>query len=401
MLLSSSIRKMAALGGVFLGVSISAGGSENASVEHFRKEIQPLVNEYCGDCHLDGEKKGNVAFDGFKTDDELLDNRELWWKALKNVRAGLMPPEKKPKPSHEEIQKLAAFVKGDVFDIDPANVDPGKVTIRRLNRVEYRNTIRDLTGYDYKVEEELPPDDTGYGFDTIGDVLTMSPLLMEKYMEAAEKITSASVPRVALMAPEKVIVEATRRGQGARHSFYEESTSKYSFRAPRNGTYKLIFDIETLGAFDFDPGECHVVLKAGDEEIWTNDFKWQAYKHQTFEVEKKWDAGDKPLTLEIKPLVDKEKKKFALDLRLAGFRVEGPMEKQYWTRSKNFDRFFTKDVPEGAKEKREYAAEVLKRFAEKAYRRPVDARTVERLAKLAESIYTQPARSLRMELRTR
>src|SRR5678815_112148 len=129
-------------------------------------------------------------------------------------------------------------------------------------------------------------------------------------MEAAEKITSASVPRVALMPQEKVIVEATRRGQGARHSFYEEWTSKYSFRAPKSGIYKLVFDIETLGAFDFDPGECHVVLKAGDEEIWTNVFKWQAYKHATFEAEKKWNAGDKPLVFEIKPLVDKEKKKF-------------------------------------------------------------------------------------------
>src|ERR1044071_906611 len=215
---SSTIFRLAVSAAISFALEVSVGASETPAVAHFRKEIQPLMTEYCGDCHFDGAKKGNVAFDGFKTDAELLENRDLWLKALKNVRAGLMPPAKKPRPSNEQIQKLAAFVKADVFEIDPANPDPGKVTIRRLNRVEYRNTIRDLTGYDYKVEEELPPDDTGYGFDTIGDVLTMSPLLMEKYMEAAEKITSASVPRVALMPQEKVIVEATRRGQGARHS---------------------------------------------------------------------------------------------------------------------------------------------------------------------------------------
>ncbi|HEY6229168.1 MAG TPA: DUF1592 domain-containing protein [Verrucomicrobiae bacterium] len=350
------------------------------------------MTEYCGDCHFDGAKKGNVAFDGFKTDAELLENRDLWLKALKNVRAGLMPPAKKPRPSNEQIQKLAAFVKADVFEIDPANPDPGKVTIRRLNRVEYRNTIRDLTGYDYKVEEELPPDDTGYGFDTIGDVLTMSPLLMEKYMEAAEKVTTASVPRTSMMVPEKTIVEPTRRGQGGRHSFYEEATLKHSFHAPNAGTYKVLFELETLGQFDFDPGECHISLKAGDEEIWAQDFHWQSYSLANFEVDRKWAEGDKPLVFEIKPLVDKEKKKNSLELRLASLKVEGPIEKEFWTRPKNFERFFTKDPPTDAKARREYAGEVLKRFAEKAYRRPVDARTVERLAKLAESIYTQPGK---------
>src|SRR5688572_4489129 len=173
---------------------VSIGASELSGATRYRKGVEPLITEYCGDCHLDGAKKGNVAFDGFKTDADLLENRDLWLRALKNVRAGLMPPEKKAKPSAVEIEKLTAWIKDDVFMIEPANPDPGRVTIRRLNRVEYRNTIRDLTGYDYKVEEELPPDDTGYGFDTIGDVLTLSPMLMEKYMEAAEKITSASVP---------------------------------------------------------------------------------------------------------------------------------------------------------------------------------------------------------------
>jgi mono/diheme cytochrome c family protein len=389
---SSTIFRLAVLAAISFALEVSVGASETPAVTHFRKEIQPLMTEYCGDCHFDGAKKGNVAFDGFKTDAELLENRDLWLKALKNVRAGLMPPAKKPHPSAEQIQKLAAFVKSDVFEIDPANPDPGKVTIRRLNRNEYRNTIRDLTGFDYKVEEELPPDDTGYGFDTIGDVLTMSPLLMEKYMEAAEKVTTASVPRTSLMVPEKTIVEPTRRGQGGRHSFYEESTLKHSFHAPHTGTYKVLFELETLGQFDFDPGECHVSLKAGDEEIWAQDFKWQSYKLANFEVDRKWSGGDRPLVFEIKPLVDKEKKKNSLELRLASLKVEGPMEKEFWTRPKNFERFFTKDPPTDAKARREYAAEVLKRFAEKAYRRPVDARTVERLAKLAESIYTQPGK---------
>ena len=75
------------------------------------------------------------------------------------------------------------WIKYRALGIDPNDPDPGRVTLRRLNRVEYHNTIRDLLGYDFKTTEEFPADDTGYGFDNIGDVLSVSPLLLEKYFE--------------------------------------------------------------------------------------------------------------------------------------------------------------------------------------------------------------------------
>ena len=78
---------------------------------------------------------------------------------------------------------MAAWIKYQALGIDRANPDPGRVTLRRLNRAEYRNTIRDLMGYDFQANEEFPADDTGYGFDNIGDVLTVSPLLLEKYLQ--------------------------------------------------------------------------------------------------------------------------------------------------------------------------------------------------------------------------
>src|SRR5687767_10915847 len=99
--------------------AVAVGASELPAAAHFRRDIQPLLNEYCSDCHADGAKKGNVAFDEFKSDAEIVTNRELWLKALKNVQAGLMPPEKKRKPSADEIQKLMTWIKSDVFTIDP------------------------------------------------------------------------------------------------------------------------------------------------------------------------------------------------------------------------------------------------------------------------------------------
>ena len=107
---------------------------------------------------------------------------------LKNVRAGIMPPAGKPRPTAQERRALEDWIKYEAFGIDPRNPDPGRVTVRRLNRVEYRNTVRDLMGVDYDTSVEFPPDDTGHGFDNIGEVLTLSPLLLEKYVTAARAV---------------------------------------------------------------------------------------------------------------------------------------------------------------------------------------------------------------------
>src|SRR3954453_6204564 len=96
-------------------------------VASFDKEIKPLLKKYCADCHEDGMKKGNVAFDEFKSERELVENHDLWARALKNVRMGLMPPQKKKeRPGPEEIQKLAHWVKQESFHLDPTDPDPGR-----------------------------------------------------------------------------------------------------------------------------------------------------------------------------------------------------------------------------------------------------------------------------------
>src|SRR5258706_4835820 len=170
----------------------SGFSAELATAAQFRNEVQPILKEYCFDCHGDGAKKGGVAFDELTSDAVV--QPELWLKVLKNTRAGLMPPRNKPRPSSANQQKLEHWIKYEAFAIDPKNHDPGRVTVRRLNRVDYRTTIRDLIGVDLNAEVEFPPDDTGYGFDNIGDVLTVSPMLLEKYLAAAKAIVSQAVP---------------------------------------------------------------------------------------------------------------------------------------------------------------------------------------------------------------
>src|SRR5438093_11458128 len=98
-------------------------GAQNPAGAHFRKQVQPILVEYCYDCHGDGMNKGKVAFDEFKSDAELLSKQDLWLAALKNLRAGLMPPEKKPRPSDQEKVRLEKWIKYEALGIDRKNPD--------------------------------------------------------------------------------------------------------------------------------------------------------------------------------------------------------------------------------------------------------------------------------------
>jgi len=365
-----------------------------ASAEKFRKTVQPLLVKYCYDCHGEGMDKGKVAFDEFKSHEEMLGKRDLWLAVLKNVRAGIMPPEKKDRPTADELRVLENWIKGDVFQIDPENPDPGRVTLRRLNREEYRNTVRDLMGFDYKVQDELPPDDTGYGFDNIGDVLTTSPMLLEKYMQAAEIIVAGAVPRVGRMIAERTFNgnsfrNADEKRKGDRHSFYDETKLTRGFKVDHAGTYRVSLEFDILGQFDFDPGRVRAVFKIDDREVWTEEVGWQNGKKFRHVFEQNWSPGDHRVALELQPLTPVEKKKNSLDFRLLNVRVEGPTEKEHWVRPKNFELFFTKDVPEGKSARRQYAREILERFATRAFRRPVDKKSLDRLMDIAESTWAE------------
>ncbi len=200
----------------------------------FRSSIRPILEEKCFDCHAEGSKKGGVSFDTFKTDADLLADTALWHRVLKNVRAGLMPPPDKEQPSADESRKLQQWIKDGVFHLDPAQPDPGRPVLRRLNRTEYRNTIRDLTGVDFKANEEFPADDTGHGFDNIGEVLTLSPMLLEKYLTAAKEIIREAVPHN----PAK---EANNSSEKRRRWFPKE--------VPADPPARLAYASELLGNF--------------------------------------------------------------------------------------------------------------------------------------------------------
>jgi Protein of unknown function (DUF1592)/Protein of unknown function (DUF1588)/Protein of unknown function (DUF1587)/Protein of unknown function (DUF1585)/Protein of unknown function (DUF1595)/Planctomycete cytochrome C len=372
-------------------------GGEGRAVSRFQETIQPILIDYCYRCHADGMKKGEVAFDQGGSDEALVKRRELWWAVLKNVRAGIMPPAGKPQPTAKEVETLADWIKHDVFGIDPADPDPGRVTIRRLNRVEYHNTIRDLMGIDFKAEEEFPPDDTGYGFDNIGDVLTVSPLLLEKYFQAAEAIVKTAVPTASRLTPERnyrgVEFHGAEKSQnGDKLAFSKAATVSRSIGAEVAGDYRFLIELAVQGPYKLDPGRCTLVFTVDGRERLKETYSGLASKTFRYTVDAHLASGDHKLAFELKP--GEPKAADAVDLRIVSLRVQGPMDAAHRVKPPGYGRFFSRDeAPASAPERRKYAREVLGRFARRAYRRPVDDRTLDRLVTIAESVYRLPGKT--------
>ena len=176
---------------VFLFVVCSANLGE-ADTSDFSQNGALFLEAYCFSCHAGDEPAAEVALDSFTDNQSLIENRDIWERVLDMVATGQMPPSDSERfPTIETSEAFVAHVEAIFERADrTAKPDPGRVTVRRLNKVEYKNTVRDLLGVDFNPTENFPADDVGHGFDNIGDVLSMSPLLMERYLEAAEAIVS-------------------------------------------------------------------------------------------------------------------------------------------------------------------------------------------------------------------
>ena len=162
--------------------------------------------ENCSSCHGTRRQKGNLNLQAYDSLEALTNDADRWEMVVRKLRDGDMPPEEEePRPTAKQIAELTGFVEREIAKADAARPsDPGRVTMRRLNRTEYNNTIRDLLGVDLRPADEFPNDDSGYGFDNIGDVLSTSPLLVEKQLAAAERIARTAIFGVGALKPSLV-----------------------------------------------------------------------------------------------------------------------------------------------------------------------------------------------------
>jgi hypothetical protein len=381
-----------------LAPPMMAAPNEAEALAHFKKSISPILQNRCYDCHGDGAKKGGLAFDEITSKDQILHNPELWLKVLRNMRSHVMPPPNKPAPTLEERQALEQWIITGGFGLDLQRPDPGRVTIRRLNREEYRNSLRDLIGVDFDVDTILPPDDVGYGFNNIGDVLSISPMRLEKFVEAAILAVNRGVPMDSVVMSTKMLVggdfkTADGSQTAERYSYYRPRTTSHTFKIKTAGEYRLMLNTKLDGeASPVDPQRCRVVWKADGKVFMEKEHAWADMDYMSDTFTFTWKPGDHLVSCELTPVFpDMQPLRTKMEYRLLFAIFDGPLAKEQWEHHPNYKRFYTRDKPPiGAAERLAYAKEILGRFAARAYRRPVAPETVEKLVQIAEQNYSLP-----------
>ena len=363
----------------------SAGvGLENrakASPDIFKEKLQPFVSQYCAECHNADDPEAGLDVAAFPTEESLLTGhgRKTWGKILSMLEIGAMPPADMEQPPVELRAELVAWLEDRLFNLDCELIDdPGRVTVRRLNRVEYRNTIRDLLAVAFDPTDDFPADDVGYGFDNIGDVLSLSPLLMEKYLDAAETITSEAIP-VLGDSELRTIVDIDRlqsrpglRAAGGFLGLSSRADVWNDYQAPMTGEYEINIRAKAQ-QYGSDPAKMELrvdgkVVRTFDV---TGEMKQQDYIH-------KMQFSPGRIRVQASFINDKyDAKKGDRNLYIGRFAITRPEDKSKVNE-------FIRQRPGQGSGVRESAVVVLRPFITRAFRRPVTDDDVNRYADIVE-----------------
>jgi len=351
------------------------GGSVVEPPPDYHAQVQPILQKLCYDCHADGVEKGGISLDSHVDFAAVTKDRILWQRVLENINNGVMPPPDEPQPTPAEVALIEKWIDRVVFHHDCSNPDPGRVTIRRLNREEYNNTIRDLTGVKFRPADDFPADDSGYGFDNIGDVLSLSPVQLEKYLKAAKQVLDEALPTEPDMGT-TIKLDAPRLRQSGRGS-------------ARGGARVLISSGQIWGDFNVrEAGEYLIRFvahgdQAGNEPVRT-ELRVDDRPVRRFNVPQR---GNAPGTFDER-----------LSLSSGRHRIATWFINDYYNPATREDRnFYVSSIellgPIKSRKKTEFQSatfdsknpeQIISRFARQAFRRPVTDEEVQRLREFVE-----------------
>jgi mono/diheme cytochrome c family protein len=169
---------------VLLALPLSSSRAEPPapSGPKLAESFRAFLITHCQECHSGKKPKGDFSLETLAPDFDKPANRDRWLAVLARVQSGEMPPKAKPRPAEKEVRALTAWIQARA---GAARAGQGRAVLRRLNRIEYQNTVRDLLGIDVDFQDMLPADSSANGFDNIGEAMHVSSFLMEKYLEAA------------------------------------------------------------------------------------------------------------------------------------------------------------------------------------------------------------------------
>ena len=367
----------------------------------FEKEIKPILEDYCFDCHGDGASKGDFSMDEYDDLSGHLDDVDHWLAVWRNVRSQIMPPPKKDQPDLAEKHQLMRWIEKRVFKLDPNHPDPGRVTIRRLNRVEYYYSIKDLLGVEYATWENFPADDTGYGFDTIGDVLSISPLHMEKYLEAASTVAEKALPKGAVMQTPVRVFEGSRFREDGDDShqadwleFKEERKVFLKGDAPVKGVYQVTLDYAIRGSIAATDQSARLELWMNGKKIAERTVGWD--QRDTIKIGGQADLmkGSNTIEVRLRPKNPPGAGQGGQSAVLKQVSIRGPLNGSYKEYPKGYSMIMVDGpAPEEIRERELYARKIMRSFVSRAFRRPLDRGTVARLVKMAMEVDQSPGRS--------
>lgn len=348
-----------------------------------------FVANYCTDCHSGDKPKADLSLETLPTALEFAKGRSRWTRVVGQLRGKGMPPPDSEQPSDDDRSGIADWIERAMNYIDcTAPPDPGHVTIRRLNRVEYNNTIRDLTGVSFRPADDFPSDDVGNGFDNIGDVLSISPILIEKYLAAAEKIAEHAIVVPQKVDPMDVTLRAVRmrlRGGGGtvddgKHERMTGNGELYKeIEFPARGEYE--FAIRAYGE-QAGPDVVKLALKVGKNEVEKFDIDATREKPGVYKTTAKVERGKHRVSVLFlndyyQPDDPDPAKKGDRNLVVDSVRVQGPTRVIEDASPESHARIFFRPVrPET---KAEDVRAIVERLAQRAFRRPPSREEVDRL----------------------
>jgi mono/diheme cytochrome c family protein len=348
------------------------------AADNFPKVVQPFLTRNCVGCHNAKNASGEVNLQKFTSMESMIEGRETFESVINKVRSGEMPPKGMPRPKEADVRAVTSFIETEFDRIDrKAKPDPGRVTARRLNRAEYNNTIRDLLAVRFKPADDFPADDSGYGFDNIGDVLTLSPVLLDKYLSAAEKISKMAVGTAPNLKP---TAERFKNASGANRIPGHSLGIKYVF--PVDAEY----DIRTgLGGQRVDGKETlQVAISVDGQELKTIDLLPTQQRGRFAEVRIPLTQGEHSVRVRLlPPAPDAPPIEAVAGKPRTGnvdyVEVRGPYKQKTGAELESYKRIFVCD-PAAGQNQSECARKILAPLATRAYRRPATEKEITKLA---------------------
>ncbi len=370
-------------------VSIAKGPAA-AIATRFTRDVQPLMQKYCYNCHGGGKHKGDITLDKFTSFEHVMADHATWESVDDQLSSAAMPPDDKPQPTKAEMNLLAVWVHDAINFRDCSGPrDPGKVTIRRLNKIEYSNTLRDLLGVDVKPTADFPADDTGYGFDNIADVLSMSPLLAEKYLYAAEgaldKVIVTEGPQRQFAKIEATRMTSTAGGNSVNDSAWSLGNNGElwtKFDAPATGEYEIRVRAYGIQA---GPDPVRMSVRVDGTNLRLFEVKATKEKPENFNLATTMRGGEHKISVAfLNEFTHKAEKPAYRKLILDSITLDGPKVSATAVLpppTAGHRALIFATAPKDGTEA-EAARKVITKFANRAFRRPVAEDQITRLMAL-------------------